>query len=204
MNLPFASSSLSSLTSNTNLNCTGFNVVLLVLRRRRLLNARSKIDRPFRKSAKRFNERWASRLAAVMAIAVGVSLTAHGSFAAQSVAPALAINLADNAPDDLTDGAADSFPRKRLVVPVRHQRLTSGNNERAEAGRNFASRLKRKQGRSIARKKRRFRQQQAWLVRQRRIMRQKRAAARARQYAAARRHAGKRYRKAPRRIRALK
>ncbi|WP_155942455.1 hypothetical protein [Rhodomicrobium vannielii] len=147
----------------------------------------------------------ASRLAVVIAVAAGVCCSPLGAFAAQRIAATLAADFADSAADGFSDaGGPDSFPRDRYAIPVRHQRLTSDSDESAEEGRSFAARLKHKQGRNLAHKKRRFRQQQAWLEKQRRVMRQKRAAARAHQYAAARRHAGKRHRKAPRRIRPLK
>jgi len=144
---------------------------------------------------------WASRLAVVIVVAAGVYCSAHGAFAAHRVAATLAADFADGISDA---GGLDPFPHDRYVIPVRHQRLTSDSDESAEEGRSFAARLKHKQGRNLTRKKRRFRQQQAWLEKQRRVMRQKKAAARAHQYAAARRHAGKRHRKAPRRIRPLK
>lgn len=152
-----------------------------------------------------------SRLVVVIAVATGAGVCCppHGAFAAHRIAATMAATMAadfaDSAADGFSDaGGPDSFPRDRYAIPVRHRRLMSDSDKSAEEGRSFAARLKHKQGRNLTRKKRRFRQQQAWLERQRRVMRQKRAAARAHQYAAARRHAGKRHRKAPRRIRRLK
>jgi len=127
--------------------------------------------------------------AAAMVVAAGVAWMAGSTHAAE-------VGLA---------GIADlSLGRDRFALEVRHQRFTSDNDESAEEAQGFAARLKHKQGKNLARKKRRFRQQQAWLEKQRRVTRQKKAAAKAHQYAAARRAAAKRHTKKPRRHHSLK
>lgn len=158
-----------------------------------------------KENAMRTNESLASRFAIVIAAATVFGFTAQGASALQRAAATSTTAFANGPAENFADtGEPHPFHFDGYIIPVRHQRLTSDNNDAAEEGRSFAARLKHKQGRNLARKKRRFRQQQAWLEKQRRVMRQKRAAARAHQYAAARRHAGKRSGKKPRRLRPLK
>lgn len=79
---------------------------------------------------------------------------------------------------------------RRLVaqrIKLKNRKATSFRNSR-EAVR-FAARLKRKQGRQFAKRRRDFHQQQLRVENQRRAYRQKKARARAREFAAARRHA---------------
>ena len=80
------------------------------------------------------------------------------------------------------------FQEKMRVGKPRGKGTAASGAESSDAKR-FAERIKRHQGRHLAKRKREFRNQQLRLESQRSALKQKRARAKAHQFAAARRHA---------------